>query len=501
MNLKTTHRWRLCLALLLCFQTALARADKFTYMDEKGKQQEVEAALYATGSGLMALELADGELRVVPEGVISKRVPGDDPKPMTPEDKLKQLQEEFSAEKFRGIVSGPYVVGVILMAPLPKTSEKRVEASLKKSAASLRTIERTFDGFVRSAKLVPQKAKYPLVVLIFETDEIFEDFTNKMTGGNGLSSGNIAGFYSQLTNGLYIRMSECYTFATPLHEAIHQQCFNTGVLQRLAPLPKWFVEGMATGFEGNGEKIKADPLKLNQNYAKQIAMTQRIPGDLDWDIVCSADRAFEADIFAGEAYFHAWSMHWLLFSKHRDDYAKFLKSMSAVPPLSERKPEQHRESFEAAFGKRANKFQSEFLPAFLIAAKKEKFAPDRDDLPGVISRQMNLAGVDVMAESDGQSIAVKGTLKNISPLRDMTYYVTVMTESGSYADWLVPKLTINGTTPLRFQQLIKVAPGTIGGPGRTFAVRVHAVPSDSDEAKQWVKGQLPSVLPRRTRSR
>jgi hypothetical protein len=499
MNLKTTRRWRQCLALLVCLQATLARADKFTYVDEKGKQQEVEASLYATGSGVMALELADGELRVVPEGVISQRVPGDDPKPMSPEDKLKQLKQEFGEEKFRGIVSGPYVVGVILMAPLLKTSEKRVEASLKKSAAYLRTIEKTFEGFVRSAKLVPQKPKFPLVVLIFETDDIFEDFTTKDTGGDGLSAGNIAGFYSQLTNLLYIRMSECYTFATPLHEAIHQQCFNTGVLQRLAPLPKWFVEGMATGFEGNGEKIRADPLKLNQSYAKQIAMSQRIPGDLDWDIVSTVDQAFVGDIFAGEAYFHAWSMHWLLFSKHREDYTKFLKSMSAVPPLSERKPEAHQTAFEAAFGKRANKFQSEFLPAFLVAVKKEKFIPDRDDLPGVISRHINLAGVEVMAESDGQSIAVKGALKNISPLRDMTYYVTVMTESGSYADWLIPKLAINGTTPLRFQQLTKVAPGTTGGPGRTFSVRVHAVPADSDEAKQWARGQLPSVLPRRTR--
>ncbi len=73
--------------------------------------------------------------------------------------------------------------------------------------------------------------------MIFETDEDFEEYTTKHTGGRGLSAGNIAGFYSPQTNYLYVRMSECYDFSTPLHEAIHQQCFNTGVLARLTDSP------------------------------------------------------------------------------------------------------------------------------------------------------------------------------------------------------------------------------------------------------------------------
>ena len=488
--------WLLIVVVGLMGGLSSAQADTFTYVDEGGKREVVEARLYATGGGAMALELADGSMKLIPEGAIMKRVPGQDPEPMTPAAKLAELKEKYGTEKFRGIVVGQYVIGVVLMAPLPKQSEKRVEMSLRKSASYMQNIETTFAAFARSAKLTPQKPKFPLVVLIFETDEIFEDFAAKETGG-GLSAENIAGFYSQLTNGLYIRMSECYTFATPLHEAIHQQCFNAGVLQRLAPLPKWFVEGMATGFEGSGEKVKGDPLKLNQQYAKQINETRQIPGDLDWSIIASVDRVFVGDVFAGEAYFHAWSMHWLTFGKYRDGYTKYLRAMAALEPLTQRTPEQHRDEFERAFGKSPNRMQAEFIPAFLTAVKKEKFAPSRDDLPGVISKTLNLAGVEVMAESNGQAIAVKGTLRNISPLREMAYYVTVMTETGSYTDWVIPKLGMNSSKPLAAQQMTKVIPGAIGGPGRTFVVRVRAAPADSEDAAKWARGDVPPLRVRR----
>ena len=252
--------WLLIVVVGLTGGLKSARADTFTFIAQDGQREEVEARLYAIGGGAMALELADGSMKLIPEAAVMKRVPGQDPEPTTPAAKLAALKEKYGAEKFRGIVAGNYVIGVVLMAPLPKSSEKRVEMRLKKAAAYMQNIETNFAVFARSAKATPQKPKFPLVLLIFETDEIFEDFATKETGG-GLSAENIAGFYSQLSNGLYIRMSECYTFATPLHEAIHQQCFNTGVMQRLAPLPKWFVEGMATGFEGSGEKVKGDPLK------------------------------------------------------------------------------------------------------------------------------------------------------------------------------------------------------------------------------------------------
>lgn len=468
---------------------APAVADQFRYIDQDGKTVDIEARLYGTGQGAIAMELGDGSLRIVPQEAVQKRVPGDDPKPMAPEAMLERLTEEFGEEKFRGTVMGQYVVGVVLTAPLPKSSEGRVQANLKKAARYMRGIEAKFKRFCTTMRVRQDDPKFPLVVLIFETDDDFEDYTSKTTGGGGLSAGNIAGFYSQLTNYLYVRMSECYTFATPLHEAIHQQCFNTGVLSRLAPIPVWFAEGIATGFEGTGDSVRSDPQQLSAPYAKQLAEIGGLPRGMSWSDVVTTDAVFRGDIFAGEAYLHAWSMHWLLVSRHRKEYGDYLKYLNTLEPLADVAERVRMQKFEELFGMSPDAVQRDFVPAFSTALKRAKFKEDPNDRPGVISRQTNLAGVDVYAESNGAALNVEAQLRNISPLRDMAFYVVVYTGRGQYVDWYLPRMKINQFTKLQTKSL-----PARGGQG--FNVQVMSTPADSPMNARWSRGQLPSLRQR-----
>lgn len=483
----------LCCLLLIAAGGLLPRtlpADQFEYLDEDGAKQTIEARLYASGQGVMALERADGSLEIVPEQAIQKRTPGPDPVPVTPQQMLERLQREFGAEKFRGTVSDQYVIGVVLTAPLPKTSEKRVQASLIRAARYMESIEVTFRKFCSAMRIEPQKPRFPLVVLIFETDPDFEAYNQKLTGGRGLSASATAGFYMQTTNQLYVRMSECYTFATPLHEAIHQQCFNTGVLARLAPIPVWFAEGIATGFEGAGDRVQGDPQKLNAVYAKLLLNLGRIPSTLNWNDVVRQDGAFRGDIFAGEAYLHAWSLHWLLVSKYRNTYSKYLEYLRTLEPLSEVDATTRFAKFQEVFGETPDDIQRGFRGAFELALKKQKLPPDPNDQPGLLSKQTNLAGIDMYVESRNEGTFALGRLRNISPLRDMSYCVVVLTNAGTYAQWHVPKLKINEQSQLPARVLPDFGAGS-------FQVIVHAAPADSDEATRWNRGQLPDPLPRR----
>ena len=52
------------------------------------------------------------------------------------------------------------------------------------------------------------------------------------TSGDEDIARRVAGFYSKLTNILAIRLEECRTFDTPLHEAIHQQVYVRKILPR-----------------------------------------------------------------------------------------------------------------------------------------------------------------------------------------------------------------------------------------------------------------------------
>ena len=469
---------------LLVLATGLLRADTFEYVDQYREKQTVDARLYATGDGVMALELEDGSLRLIPEAVIRKRTPGEDPTPITPDEMLMRLHDEFGEELFRGEVAGNFVIGIVLTAPLPKTSERAVQRNLLKSAGYMRSIERTFASFCKTLSIQTETPTYPLVVLIFETDEDFEEYTTKQTGGRGLSAGNIAGFYSPQTNYLYVRMSECYDFSTPLHEAIHQQCFNTGVLARLAPIPVWFSEGMATGFEGSGDKVKGDPRKLNASYAKLLSEMGQLPS-LGWTETVEQDAVFRGDIFAGDAYINAWSLHWLLVTQKRRDYGSYLKYLQTLQPLTEVDDRTRIQKFEESFGVAPDELRNEFLKSFDGAFRRTKLPPDEQTQQGLVSTKKNLAGVDVYVETNGLTTSVQARLLNISPIRDMAYYVVVYTNGGRVAEWYLPKLKMNEATMLQ--------PQSLRGPASAFGVAIKSTPFDSEENARWSRGQFPRL--------
>ncbi|MFT5094805.1 MAG: hypothetical protein ACI93T_003648, partial [Porticoccaceae bacterium] len=107
--------------------------------------------------------------------------------------------------------------------------------------------------------------------------------------------------------------------------------------------------------------------------------------------------------------------------------------------------------------------------------------------PGTISRITNLAGVDAYAETDGFNLKVQAQLRNLSPIREMAFVITVVTDSGNTAQWFLPRMKIN-----EFQLL---DPKLVRGRG--FNVMVKSTPSDSDTAASWRRGQLPTFELRR----
>ncbi len=476
------------LFLAACGVGREAVADLFTVREDDGNKVTVEARLAGEGRGLVALERTDGRIEVVPQAQILNREPGADPEPMSGAVVQERLTERFGRDKFRGYVDSTYVIGLILSDPLPKQYDAKATSLLKKGAGFMKLVEKVFLEFVDDLKIDIVKSRYPLVLLIFETDDEFIKYTNDETGGKGLSGANMLGYYSGLSNHLVIRMSECHTFETPLHEAIHQQVHNRGVLQRLSPAPAWFNEGIATGFEGNGERINAGPLKVNSRYAR-AAMRAR---NVNWDDVVADDRAFRGDVLAGEAYAHAWSIHWFLATKYRKQYIKYLQLLSQKPPLQKDDAQTRVDDFERIFGKRIGQLQSEFPQALKLAANNQKVSLDSPKPPGYLLTQSNLAEVEMTAGRAGAgAMQAEGQMRNISHLRPMSFHITVETDSGTYAEWFLPNVAPLKHLPLPKQFAQKRMQNAPGGPSQTFAVRVRAAVPDSVAAQQWQRGQLP----------
>lgn len=467
--------------------SSTALADRFVYMDESGQMVDVEARLAGSGRGMHALELADGQIRLVPQASVQKREAAAGPTPISGEQMLQDLETRFTAERFRGLHVKPYVIGLVLSAPLPQANETRVKSVLAQSAEFMSKVEGIFAKFAESVSIELQDPKHPLVLLIFESDRDFEAHAKQVAGA--LSARRISGFYSYRSNHLMIRMSECRSFEVPLHEAIHQQVFNRGMLQRFAPIPAWFNEGIATAFQGKGARPAGGPDKVNPRYAQRAMAGTNI----DWSAVVADDRAFRGNILAADAYTHAWSLHWLLVTRYQEQYQTFVRMLGQKQPLEADNPNQRLREFDAAFGKDVRLLQREFGPALKTAIRRQR-VPTKKTIPGFTTSDMNLGYVEMKAverSALGNALQVQGMLRNMSLIREMAFHVTVETDSGKYAEWHIPRLGVNKVASLRSQFAQKLMKNAPGGNSNAFLVRIRSTNVDSDEAGRWAAGQLP----------
>ncbi len=344
-------------AALTCAATGLP-ADEITVLDDAQQQVTVDARWAGEGKGAVALERRDGRWELVPKARVVGRVPHDVPPPLTLDETAERVRAEFDPARLVSVIEAPYVLFLITENPVAN-DKKRVrfwEKKLREAGGFLKGTQKSFQEFARAAEVETTESKFPFVVLIFENDPEFDRFFQERTQGKGLSAEKINSYYDLLTNRLVLRLRECRTYDTPLHEAIHQLAHNRGVLTRLAPVPAWFNEGLATGFEGDGKRVKSGPKAFNQNYA-QIALNAR---ETTWTDIVREDKAFQGDVLAGEAYAQAWGLHWWLLTHYREQYHALLRHYSALEPLAETSAEERLADFERIVGKSPQALELDF---------------------------------------------------------------------------------------------------------------------------------------------
>ncbi|NOX54140.1 MAG: DUF1570 domain-containing protein [Planctomycetes bacterium] len=474
----------------------LARADVLKYVDEEKQSVEVEGRVVGSGRHLLLIQLDDGQIRLVPDVAVTQHEKGPGPEPIDCASMLERLQDEFGGETFRGYADPPFVIGLVLAAPLPSGSEPRVAASLKRAARFLRNVQSVFGRFAKSLRLPLTEPQFPMVLLIFETGDRFCDYTKRTTRGQGLSAAHMAGFYSITTNRLAIRLSECVTFDTPLHEAIHQQVYNRGIFQRVAPIPAWFNEGLATGFEGNGEKITTSPARINVRQARRALEG----ASFTWKDLLSNDDLFRDQQTAADAYAQAWGLHWLLATRYRRRYAKYVRLLSAKKPLQEDTPEQRLSDFEGAIGLTVEELQAEFRRALAAGLRRQRVRTQSRNEPGVLLVQSDLAKVRMIGVARDGIVQAQGQLRNLSTIRPMSFYVMAITDAGTYAEWYVSSLDVNRVAPLPAKPAAQRLPGALGGAASTFQIRVWSAIPGSETDRGWRRGQRPSLQPAKPES-
>ncbi|MSR25736.1 MAG: DUF1570 domain-containing protein [Planctomycetaceae bacterium] len=316
----------------------------------------VEAA-----DGAMLLELDDQRLELLQGNEVHSRRTVDAPSTAsTPREEGNRILAELPAG-FDLLVTRHYVICF-------DTSR----AYAQWSGALFEKLHDAFLNYWRKAGVEVEAPRRPLVVVIFSDRQRYEAHAARDLGA---AADRVVGYYNLMSNrvttfdltgsdqlarrpatsaaraGLEILASPeaAGLVSTLVHEASHQMAFNCQMHRRLAPVPVWISEGVATFFEtpdpgGRGWKRIGG---VNRPRLDTFLAGYRA-GVLD-EIV-RGDEPFRASEGAIDAYARAWALTAFLAQTRKGALVEYINVIGAKPPLSPDGPEERLRDFVAAFG-------------------------------------------------------------------------------------------------------------------------------------------------------
>jgi len=474
--------------------TGPAQADEITYRDDDNKVITTQARLLPAPPGIQLLERWDGQIQILdPSAILDRRNTGD-PDPITCRKMGERLQQLFTGifgpDRVRLEIQEPVVTCLVLSAPLAPKAESAATLFSRKAVRFMINVSDVFEKYARTMDFPLRDFRFPVVLIIFESDSDFDTYYQVTSSGNSLSATSVLGFYSSTTNWLTVRMSSCDSFAVPLHEAIHLQMSNR-VLQRLAPIPRWYAEGIANAFEGNGERIDSSPGKVNADYVQRA---QGTPPGRSWSDILGEDESFMTDVVAGEAYTLAWCLHWMTSTQNKEGYKRYVQALAERKPLEKVSSRQDAELFEKCFGQSMSQIQADF-PRVIASAVRRQKVTITDPATRQETEQQALCQYNISVTKLGNGILLAtGSARNLCPFRDMTFYLTIESDGGQFADLLLADLRPRQMQRLKNMPLMKAIPGMPQQQGSTYRVYVRGVPADSEEAAAWKAGRLPGPV-------
>ena len=312
---------------------------------------------------------------------------GDDLHVMLPDgqigmpDGLAYTDEKFvpatAREVATELLAGPFAGYKLKMTTHYVIAYRCTDAFAESSAHLLEDLYKSlFDAFKKRGFPV-HETEFPLVAVIFKNERDFRAYRK--------IDPQVRAYYELYTNrSFFYETSEADEAApevaalrrpqTIAHEGTHQILSNIGIQPRLAAWPPWLIEGLAeycaapvTTRRGttwsvlgavNAQHIAtiqdlADPLAIHVQGAPPATQIGRAPGQPLVEYLVTKTTLTPTD------YALCWALTHYLGMKRVDAFVPFLKTMSAMPPLEKRTPEDQLNAFRAAFGPDLQKLDRE----------------------------------------------------------------------------------------------------------------------------------------------
>lgn len=329
---------------------------------DEGERALEGTVVIEAADGAMLLELDDQRLELLQGNEIRSRQTVDAPSsPATPREEGKRILAELP-EGFDLLVTRHYVICF-------DTSR----AYAQWCGALFEKLHDAFINYWRKAGVEVETPRRPLVIVIFSDRERYEAHAARDLGA---AADRVVGYYNLLTNrvttfdltgsdqlarrpatsagraGLEILASPeaAGLVSTLVHEATHQMAFNAGLHRRLAPVPLWVSEGVATFFEAPdlaSDRGWKGIGNVNGPRLETFLATHRA-GDLE--AIVLGDEPFRRPDQAVDAYARAWALTSYLAQTRKAAFVAYLRAIARKEPLADDSPEQRLQDFTDAFG-------------------------------------------------------------------------------------------------------------------------------------------------------
>jgi hypothetical protein len=238
-------------------------------------------------------------------------------------------------------------------------------------AALFERLHEAFGNFWSKAGLEVHDPARPLVVVIFADRTAYEAHAARDLGP---AADRVVGYYNLMSNrvttcdltglaaqrrpgapagaGLEILASPAASdlVSTLVHEATHQMAFNCGMHRRLAPVPLWVSEGIATYFETPDLKNSRGWRGIGMVNRPRLERFLQVHQAGDLEAIVSSDEPFRSAEEAVDAYAAAWGLVRHLLETRRAEFIEYMRMLAAKRPLADDSPRQRLAEFEAAFG-------------------------------------------------------------------------------------------------------------------------------------------------------
>lgn len=333
-------------SLLALSAASLARGENAT-IDPREFGLEIPSGPVSTGDGrrvvtndaegnsvVAKLHVDVGEHRLVmlPDGQLVTRTQAEAPLTERPfvaieKDALTQRLLTGKLENFKAKASRRYLY-------LYNTSENF-------ALVTSRILESMFPGiaaYYETLRLGAKTVDVPLVVLMFRTEQEFQDYRRMPPG--------VVAYYNVLTNHVVMyeesklfrikpELGIQQSLSTIAHEGVHQILHNIGVQQRLSVWPLWLSEGLAEYFAPTtlGKRLQwKGPGQVNdlrmyelENYLK--ARSSSTPSGQMIQHTVGAAR------LTSTGYASAWALTTYLAKQERAKFNRYVAEVSQLGPL------------------------------------------------------------------------------------------------------------------------------------------------------------------------